>query len=307
MSHLSVSAWFGHWFLAPPHTVIPIDVRPTSRIYCGDACEFVFASISVWPHVRQEGTLIEWRFGPFFDTPGLRRIYVQASHAPVADNEAWEIVGLPVEDGDFAIDETHRLTGKAPWTHYRLVLQTDNAFYISKPVGVYGTLPYKHGRIAEEIIRLERLRMRYQAGQEGFLLKRKLFGEPCSCRYALTDEVLDPDCRECFGTGIKGGYWTALNCIWAEISPQGLNSHRDTQMRGTVEDGRIMQVRMLNIPQLHPYDIWVDAASDIRYVVRSIREIAVVGNRPLVVMVELRQLPFSHIAYEIPIHASAAA
>jgi hypothetical protein len=150
---------------------------------------------------------------------------------------------------------------------------------------------------------MEKLRLVQEAGQEGYLLKRKLFGELCTCVDSQTREILNAQHVPCYGTGFVGGYHPALDCVWVETSTVAHRSELDSGvLRGTINDMPRVSGRMLAIPQVYSMDVWVDKDTDFRWMIHSVRNIVEVRGVPLVVNAEMRLLPFTHpvYAFEIP-------
>lgn len=269
---------------------------------CDDSCAWIFDRITVWPQIRG-GTRVEWTLHPNFRDPGPYTFQLQFGRTgnPAADD--WTNVGLSVTDTYYAIDDSQRVYGKTQWTHYRLVLTTSVGVYISAPQPAFGVLDHRDWRRAREILRQESLRLRKEAGQEGYLLKRRLFGTVHEdCVDYLTREVKAVNCEVCYDTGFVGGYFTPMECVYAEQSRKA--SHEDLDAgagRGTVNDGLRVAARMLAVPQLHEEDVWVDRDTDDRWYIHSIENIVEVRGVPLVLQVEMRLAPYSDVIYRYPI------
>jgi hypothetical protein len=132
------------------------------------------------------------------------------------------------------------------------------------------------------------------------LLKRRLYGTACECVDSMTGETRIPDCPICYGTGIVGGYFAPYPCFYVEFSRKKIRSH--VSDIGTTNDGPVVAGRMLNTPQIHSYDVWVDRGSDQRWIIHKIEsEIEIRGIPIILHPVEMRMAPFSHIIYSFPI------
>jgi hypothetical protein len=199
-----------------------------------------------------------------------------------------------------AIDSTQRNYAKLNRTHYRIKLRTRLSTYYSLPTGMMGTLLPRDWRIAREILRQELVRMRQHAGQKGFLLKRRVTGEKCpTCLDYQTDEIRDPNCPDCWGTGFKCGYFFPVDCIWADIDPKTYHVEL-AQDRGTIND-IVVRARMINTWMLSEEDIWINEATDERYYVHSVQNVAEMRGIPIAAKVELRPAPATDVAYDIEI------
>lgn len=279
----------------------PDQSRDECDIICGPRCEWIFSRLRAWPLIRG-GTRVEWTLHPRFADPQPHTFQLQFGRTgnPLADD--WTNVGLPVVNMFYAFDDTQRVYNNFQWTHYRVLLTTAQGTYASKPQNLYGSLPKRQWRIAREIERMEQLRLRKEAGQEGYLLKRKLFGEPCTCLDPQTREVNNPQCELCYGTGVAAGYYAPYPCFYAELGLSGTNNRLDGgQSRGTIDDAGRTWARMINSPQIFSHDVWVDRDTDFRWEIHGVSNIAEVNGMPVVVKAELRRLPFSHPVYDIEI------
>lgn len=268
---------------------------------CGSECAWIFDRLRVWPKIAG-GTRVEWTLHPHFSDPRPHTFQLQFGRTGNPDADDWTNVGAEVTDDYFADDDTQRVYGKSQWTHYRVVLTTPNGTYASAPQNLLGRLSQRDWLLAREIIRRETLRLQKSAGIEGYLLKRRLFGQSCTCVDTQTGEVRNAQCPDCYGTGFVNGYYSPSPCFYAELQPHGSRNHLDEgQSRGTVDDEARTPARMLNSPQVHSYDVWVDATTDFRWIIHGIKSIVEIRGMPIVVMAELRLAPFSHPVYRIAI------
>ena len=206
-------------------------------------------------------------------------------------------------DTFIAIDAEQRVFNKAPnRTFYRIVLTTPSGVTISDPVAAMGTLSVRDARIARETLRQEIVRFRHAAGQQGILLKRRITGENCpTCLDFGTNEVRDPNCPDCFGTGKQCGYFFPVDCIWADMDPKAYHTELDAgKGRGTIDDIKV-RARMINTWLMGEEDVWVNELTDDRYYVHRIQHVAEMRGVPLVAKVELRPAPYTDIIYTIDI------
>lgn len=250
------------------------------------------------------GTRVAWELNSNFQQqhPGPLEYQLQVGRTanPLADD--WIPIGLPAADTWFLIDDQKRIYGKTQWTHYRICVETgDGGTYISPPQSALDMLDMHDWRMALEIRRKELIRYRY-AGQEGFLLKRKLYGQKCEeCRDEQTDEIRDPDCSTCHGTGFIQGYFPPMPCIYADVAPTTSHSELDGgQVRGTINDV-FVQSRMLSHPHMGEEDIWVSKKHDMRWYIHTIQNTAEIKGVPIISQVELRLAPFTDSIYSIMI------
>lgn len=264
-----------------------------------DCTDGVFSRLLV-DTLIEGGTRVTWELSDEFAEPGPYVFQLQVSLHGVPTATDWTPVGAPIGNVNFAIDDTKRVYGQTQFTHYRVCLQTGNQVHFSKPVRAWeGSLNFRDARLAKEIARQERVNFR-EGGVEGFFLKRKLFGEPCTCLDFQTEEIRNAECDLCYGTGFDGGYWPAVECVYAIVDPRTRHEELDGgQARGTINDIRV-NARMLAQPFMNEEDVWIDKMSDNRWFIHRIQHIVERRGVPVVAMVELRHAPYSHKIYQFP-------
>ena len=242
-----------------------------------------------------------WDLVPSFKDPLPWTFQLQVGRVGDPDSQEWTNVGLPMDNAFYAVDGEQRVYGKTQWSHYRVVLTTPDGIYYSIPTNLMGILSRHDWRLAREAVRKEKLRNRL-ATCNGYLLKRRFSGELCTqCVDLQLGDVRNPDCTECWGTGYQCGYYYPMACIWADLSPK--TAHRDMDVgsgRGTVKDV-VVHGRMLMLPLLESWDVWVNDKTDDRYFIHSIEHIAEIRGVPLVANVELRPAQYTDVVFDIPI------
>ena len=263
------------------------------------SCANPFTRVMV-SHIIRGGSRVMWQIAPTFREPEPWIFQLEAGKTgnPLADD--WVEVGLAVEGGVYAIDDVQRLFGKSFWTTYRVRLTTaDNQVFYSNPTALQGVLDPPALREAREIARQETVRFRAVRAPIGYLLKRRHAGTPCTCLDFQTEEITQPDCTTCYGTGWLDGYFAPIPCVYADF---GLVSREHIQdgARGTINP-IVVPVRMLAEPRLDQGDVWVNKKTDERWYVGKITSIAEVSGVPVVVSVEFHLLPFSDAIYELEI------
>lgn len=290
------------WQSAPAHQANEAARARDCEIQCGPECAWLFGRIRIFPQIVG-GARIEWLLHPQFGDPPPYTFQLQVGRTGSNTADDWEDVGLPVTDTFYAIDSLQRVHGKFQWTHYRVLLTTVRGSYASQPQPVLGNLGHRDWLRAREIMRLETLRFRYEAATVGYLLKRRLYGELCNCLDTQTGEVLQPQHLRCYGTGFVGGYFEPVPCFYVEPPAGSLTKSRFDQggMRGTVDDATRYTGRMINLPQVHSWDVWVEQDTDQRWVIRSVDSLVEIRGQPIVIAGELRLLPFSDCLYQFPI------
>ncbi len=285
------------FIVTPPAT-------PTCRDECPSQCNLVFDRVHV-SHLIRGGTRVMWDIVPTLTDPFPWTFQLQVGKSANPNADDWEDVGLPLTNSFYAIDGDERVWGRTQNTHYRVKMVTEAATYFSEPTDGLGVLDRRDWRLARETIRQEKLRNRL-IGQNGYLLKRRNSGLKCTlCLEYQTDEIQDPNCPQCYGTGFQCGYYYPMPCVWAVLEPRTQRQHLDDS-RGTVND-ITMRARMLMVPLLESYDIWVAKKTDERYYIHTIQSVADQRGIPLIAQVELRPAPYSDIVYDIEIPDQIAA
>lgn len=241
-----------------------------------------------------------WDLVRDFADPQPWTFQLQVGRTGGQDSGDWADVGLPQDNSFYAVDGEQRVYGKTQWSHYRVVLATALGTYYSQPTNLQGVLGTRDWRLAREILRKERLRSRLTT-VEGYLLKRRFSGAKCTtCVDLQTDDVRDPQCQECYGTGFQCGYYYPMPCIWADLGLRSSYKNVDTAARGTVKDVSI-EARMLMIPLMEAYDVWVNARTDDRYYVHKIQHTAEIRGVPLTANIELRPAAYTDPVYDVPV------
>lgn len=287
---------------SPPSPLPSLWDCDTGADACTDSCSDIFERVKVFP-VIQGGTRVEWKISENFGDAQPHEFRLQVGHTANPEADDWEWVGLSSRDAWYMIDDTQRVYGKTQWTHYRVALATPAGRYFSKPVRAVGTPSYREWRLAAAILRDQSVRLKKAgAGEKGYLLKRKLYGTKCSeCIDFQTGEVLNHQCDTCYGTGFVGGYFPAMPCVYADLSNRSSRDHIDPGGRGTVNDDERIMAEMLGSPHVMQNDIWVDAASDNRWVIHATKVLQELGGVPLLIAAELRLAPYSDVIYSVPV------
>lgn len=270
---------------------------------CPVSCPGPFERLIVYPSIRA-GARVEWTFAASFADPHPWVFRLEVGRTGLSGADDWTQVGLPATEAGWLEDDQDRVFGSYQWTHYRVRLQTPRASYVSEATSCLGRMARQDWARAQDMFRRARLgidkRLTSDSGLQGWLLKRRLYGTPCTiCLDHLTREVKDPRCRTCWGTGFVGGYFQPKPCAWVGIKP--------AQIRSELLDGAHMtfeclsQGQMIADPILHPRDVWVSGENDFRWGVIQIVPAIEIRGVPIVYRVALGRFPFQDIVYEVPI------
>jgi len=265
---------------------------------------FPFRRVSV-DHMVRGNTRVWWQLEPTFNQPGPYVFQLQLGKTGLRDAVDWTNIGAPVTDSYLAYDPSWHTSGYELLSHYRVTLTTPSDLYVSQAASCFGELPEKDWVLSREVIRKEKLRHRY-VSTPGYLLKPMRFGQPCRrCLDPLTQEITDSNCAVCKGTGFETGYHPPLEMQCWDLSPQTNQTQIDDQAKGTTRDNPYVTARVIGFPALSKNDIWVNGASDERWLVESIQTAAAIRNVPLVYTVQLGLLPFNNTAYGLEVYGEA--
>ncbi len=249
--------------------------------------------------ITQRRVLVMWAMGRSFTRPGPYTFTLQRGYA-LNDNNFVD-VAITV-DQPWAYDKAPIFPSKGTDVFYRvkLVTGTGEIFYSdTTQLGVdWGHYDWT---IAREIIRKETLLLYKRTGTRGWLLKRRLFGEPCTdpaCVDQVTGQILNPNCPDCYGTGIVGGYYAALE-YWVTMNPTQRIKKLDVNL-GVIAES-METVRALAHPSPDPNDVWVQANTNQRYIIQS-DIVASARHRgvDLVLNLRLQERPTSDGIYLVP-------
>ena len=282
----------------PPQTDTPDPERvckPCGAAECGNPFSRLVIS-----YLTRGGTTTHWELRKDFSDP-LPYVF-QLQYGPIASADGdWTDVGLPVTNMFTAVDPAQRSFGAAKEQFYRVKLITVHGTYYSEPTGEGGTLSPRWWLAAKNVLRehLRNLRLTHR-GSEGYLLKRRTAGQRCTrCLNPLTDEVQDPACPVCNGTGFVCGYYFPISCVWADFDPSGSDRKIDAA-RGSIDD-QVAGATLINTWLLARGDVWVDANSDDRYYVAAVKNLVEIQTVPLVAKAEMRLAPATDPVYAIEI------
>lgn len=261
---------------------------------------YPFRRVSV-DHMVRGITRVWWQLEPTFNDPGPYVFQLETSDNGLPDAHNWRTVGTPVTNAVYAVDTQRRDVGAVLVNHYRVTLSTAAGKYVSAPASCWGELSEKDWVTAREIIRKELLRHQ-KVSTSGYLLKILRYGQPCSrCRELLTQEQTDADCPICFGTNYTGGYHPPAELQCWDLSPQVLNEDSDAQLRGSNREQALVNARVIGFPGINYRDIWVNDKTDERWRIDDVKITASIRGVPLVYEVSMGLLPFSNVAYSIPL------
>lgn len=246
-------------------------------------------------------TTIFWDLKPTFSEPGPYRFRVQHSYTGHPGADDWTDVGPAVVNTYYTLDTTKRAFSMSVPSHYRVIISTGNFLYVSGPVSALMWLDRHQWRVANEKLRRNRKALKLNVHRrEGYLLLRRNYGPACTrCLDAASGVSTDPNCPECWGVGHQGGYFPALPYQFAQISPREITERVHSGVATEAEDFR--KAVFLGYPLLRSYDLFVDAHSDERFSILTVRVTDSVGAVPIVQTAEVGYLSADSPLYRFPI------
>lgn len=268
---------------------------------CGDP---IFEKLWIMPRIAG-GTIIQWKLSLAASLREGKSFQLQYGRTGIMTADDWQNVGNPVSETNILIDLSKRLYGQTDWSHYRIKMTAlgGEVFY-SPPISSMAAAPtFQDQQMIRGIMRRESERQRTGELMDGFLLKKKHYGETCEhCVDPATGAHTDSSCPFCKGTGFVEGYFPPVPCFFVELGTF-VRDYRKSAEGGSVQDGPVSQARFVNIPQVTPDDVWVDKRTDNRWLLKSIQALVRVGSLELIsVSLDCRLLPFTDVVYDIPVH-----
>jgi len=210
----------------------------------------------------------------------------------------------PVVNGNSYVDTAIYNYDLKKNLYYRVVAELDGKEYVSDPVSVFGGLNRKEHQLSRMIMKKEMERAEKEsAGTRGHILKRRVWGLPCSiCKDYDLDAVINTRCEICYGTGIRGGYFNGL--------PYTMSFQMDSPDKEEIKDGfglediRMVQARGIAYPLLAPYDVWVAEDTNRRYVIRQVQTVAELRSNPVLYDVVMSEILPTRPEYMVPLESS---
>ena len=182
---------------------------------------------------------------------------------------------------------------------FRLNVLNGTTIVATSAVASPGMIMTRHDwLIYREILRRERLGLVKYQGQQGCILRRKIYGEPCTvCLDESLGGVAKSNCSTCYGTGFTGGYETPFPSYidYQDGQPTAGNATQDPLGIAEVETPPCL---MLAYPIPTYKDVWVDKATNIRFEVKKI-ETTFFRSKPTRHIVTLSRIPPSDIIYTL--------
>lgn len=218
-----------------------------------------------------------------------------------SDPEFWETGAEVINKTDVVLIRPQR-SGRINRLGIRVKAIDKNELIVySFVVPAFGLLTERQWCYILSIIRRHTVYPRNAPYNIGYLLKRRWFGTPCSCRNDITKEIVDTYCEICYGTGIAGGYWKAWEGRLIDVSTKNIITRRDPHLTRGVVDAQVISGVIPAIIPVDVGDVWVNISTDTFYYVRMIRNRAEINGIPVEQLLELGPAEFTDPIYRFPL------
>lgn len=252
--------------------------------------------VQVTPNYAR-GFTFEWIVAQEFSDPAPWFFWVEQGQT---QDGPWSEFSPKIVQQYMYQQPTGMLVPKDPVLYFRIRMQTPIATYYSGVRTPYGDLNRRDFLQAREIMRLEVVQAEKKAGILGQIWMKSVFGPVCTaCTDPITGTVVNPDCKQCWGTGRQPGYHGPYNC-WMVFTARQRDKHMKPDDMGPHED-YVFTVRMIGAPLLKKDDVLVDPNSDRRYYVNGVTNVMELRRVPLIQQIEAREAPTSEQIYRLGI------
>lgn len=249
---------------------------------------------------------VYWRMSESFHTEGRDLLfYVDCSEESLGD---WIPLNSedPVTDGCIYVDTlTHKFNMVSDvWYRVRAVLrdssgQEPDKVIESIPTQITGALSdraYSAGRV---IMQSFYKTLKKGGGQQGFLLKRKLWGERCpECTDFDVETIINAHCHICYGTGIVGGYHEGIE-FW--VMPSVVSGRQRQPSPIGITDDYGISAQCAAYPWIDAGDVWIDAKTGERFVIKAVSHVAELERKPLILSLSLVKVSNTDILMDTPV------
>lgn len=242
---------------------------------------------------------IYWEIDNRFVFEGIPEFYVDVSRS----TSEWKVLNtLPITGVNKYTDDVQRRFSTKFDFYYRVRCVDNGTEYISEVSPASGYFNKKEYLKAKNILRQIYLRSKKtSAGVDGYLLKRKEFGEKCTvCTDFSTGAVINNLCETCYGTRIVGGYYNTISEYYMDMSPIKI-IQEDVEKPLASKDDRQRTAGVAYYPFLKTKDIFIEKHQNRRYSIEKITPVLELSGVPLYSMVDLSLLPITRIEYLLPI------
>lgn len=219
--------------------------------------------------VFPRGQFVQWTIANATET-GQYTFQVERSGGPAGP---WEQVLAPTASQYAVLDTFGTRPDSLDYTRPNQLTLYDRMYYrvtCATPSGAIlrdvvesgpSTLTPKMAGYRRKLIRDFRLTLKFN-GTPTILLKRRTWGVVCDrCVDKRTKQIVRSECKDCWGTGYVGGYWTPV-LTYARRSATATTVANSPEQKSESNDS---QIWLPDFPQLERDDILVSLHDQRRY------------------------------------------
>jgi len=247
--------------------------------------------VRVAPHGRNS-LVLQWQLAEELRSIGSVTFKIELSGSPMGP---WELVAENIVD-TFVYEDINFKTYSMLKDKYYRVSSQDGEF-VSDPHPVRGSMRSRQFLVWRKILNDETVMLKKGNGVQIAIVKRRHWGEKCTCIDQKTGLIVKPDCDTCKGTKYIGGYFSPT-FTWGNIQPSTVGTDRGAP--GSVPEIETSQGFILSFPLIFKDDILVEMDTNKRWLVVSAKPTELQRNAVHQDIV-LSRLPEADEAYKVDI------
>ena len=245
------------------------------------------------PYSRKS-TVIQWEVSTKYRASGALTFKIELSGNPLGP---WELLAENLVDKLVYEDTNFKTDGGLKDRYYRVSFQDGSE--VSDPKSIFGYMPKQQYLIARKIFNDEMVLLKKGNGIPISVIKRKHWGDRCTCVDPITKQVMDPNCQICHGTKIVQGYYDSIN-TWGKLNPAAMGTDYGTH--GPIQEIENSQFMLLSFPLVYKDDILVEIDINRRWTVVSSQSTELRRNA-VHQEVLVSRLPVYHSAYDLEVNS----
>ena len=247
---------------------------------------------------------------------GLTFLWELANGHPITDDLKFQVQVAATVFGDDTQDlgpelgysarvyaePCRRVVGPRVGPYFRVkIVGTDHATEWIAPTQ---QLTKREFLLLREMMRQEYVQMKHSSGSRVLVYQKAVWGIKCTtCTDPITGDVRNGDCPVCLGTGYDPPFYAPVE-TWADFSKLSRDPGMKREDRAN-EDQQTFSGRILPNPRLDDGDIVFDLGTGKGYFVGRTEHVAEIRRLPVVMNVELREIPTSRALYRMFDYAPA--
>lgn len=223
-------------------------------------------TVGIWPRK----VYLQW----IIRNPNQSTGYLFSIYRSGSSSGPWEIVAANLNDTYYFVDENFNapndrsnadLLSLRRTVYYKVVVVHPTDGTAEQIKNVEAGLDRRRAGIVRKLRRDAAVMLRKGSGTEVAILKRRWWGEPCTCR-SMTGVTTRAHHEPCNGTGIVYGYW---NPVYGFATRSSEPVRIGTSEKGN-EESHGISVLMLDIPEVERYDVLVFMRDNKRYIIDEV-------------------------------------